>query len=416
MNRNYLWISVAAAVAGIAAGLAGCSDDSEATGGNTGGTGGSAPSISELAQAASETYAEIAYQSYVDTITLSEDLRDALDAYVSDPSDDSLAAAKDAWLAAREPYLETEVYRFYDGPIDNPTDGPEGALNAWPMDEAFVDYTRDDANAGIINDLGQSIDTATLRGQNESGGEENISTGWHPIEFLLWGQDSVDPSNGLPGQRPFTDYVTGGTASNQDRRGAYLTLLADLLLEDLQFVAEEWAPGDASNFRASFLGDDSETALEQMLTGLIVLSGFETAGERLQVALDNGDQEDEHSCFSDNTHRDMAQDVQGIQNVWLGEYDALDSANSVSGTGVRDVVDALDSELAASITEQISDALDRAQNLRPTPSDPPFDVLISLGNTEGNAKLQELVDSLRTVESLLSEAFAGFGLTVPQPE
>ncbi|MEM9730708.1 MAG: imelysin family protein [Myxococcota bacterium] len=414
MIRNNTWVGVAI----LAAALAGCSDDSGETGGTGGGgTGGSGDeSISAVAQAASETYAEIVYQSYVDTIELSEEMRDALSAYVDAPSDATLDAAKDAWLAAREPYLETEVYRFYDGPIDNPDDGPEGAMNAWPMDEAFVDYTRDDAAAGIINDIGQTIDAATLRGQNEAGGEENVSTGWHPIEFLLWGQDDTDPSNGLPGQRPFTDYVDGGTASNQGRRGEYLNLLSDLLLEDLNFLADAWAPGDDSNFRASFVGGDSETALEQMLTGLIVLSGFETAGERLQVALDNGDQEDEHSCFSDNTHRDMVQDVQGIQNVWLGEYEALDSGNSVSGTGVRDVVAALDPDLASAITTQIEDALADAEDLRPTPADDPFDILISIGNTEGNAKVQALIESLRAVESLLSDAFAGFGLTVPQPE
>ncbi|MEM7437849.1 MAG: imelysin family protein, partial [Myxococcota bacterium] len=413
MRGNYLWI-----VAAIATLAAGCSDDSSSAAGGsggsaaaggtgTGGAGGGGGSIAALSQAASETYAEIVYQSYVDTIELSEDMEAALNAFVASPSDANLQAAKDAWLAAREPYLETEVYRFYDGPIDNPTDGPEGALNAWPMDEAFVDYTRDAADAGIINNIAQAIDAETLRGENESGAEENISTGWHPIEFLLWGQDALDPSNNLPGQRPFTDYENGGTAANQARRGEYLDLLAVLLLEDLEFLRDAWAPGDDSNFRASFVGGDSEVALEQMLTGLIVLSGFETAGERLQVALDNGDQEDEHSCFSDNTHRDMAQDVQGIQNVWLGEYEALDSANSVSGTGVRDVVAALDADLAASITSQIEDALSQAQGLRPTLADPPFDVLISLGNTEGNAKVQGLIDSLRAVESLLSEAFTG---------
>jgi putative iron-regulated protein len=153
-----------------------------------------------------------------------------------------------------------------------------------------------------------------------------------------------------------------------------------------------------------------------MLTGMIVLSGFETAGERLQVALDNGDQEDEHSCFSDNTHRDMVQDVRGVQNAWLGRYVALDPANSISGTGVREVVASREPELADEITERIEESLALAEALRPTEDDPPFDVLISLGNTEGNAKVQALIDSLRTQENLLSSAFAAFGLTVPEPE
>lgn len=389
--------------------LAACSSSS-----GDGETGGS---TAELGQQAAETYAQIAFQAYSDAIEAATAMDDALSDFVNEPSTDSQDAAKAAWLAAREPYLQTEVYRFYDGPIDNPTDGPESALNAWPMDEQHVDYTRDSAVSGIINDTELPINEATLRGANEAGGEENIAVGYHPIEFLLWGQDDTDPSNGLPGQRSFTDYLTeGGTAENQVRRGEYLDLLGDLLLDDLSTVLVGWSAGDEDNYRAAFLSDGWEQALEKMLTGMIILSGFETGGERLQVALDNGDQEDEHSCFSDNTHRDMVQDVRGVQNVWLGEYAALDADDSVSGTGVRAVVASLEPELAVQISEQIAESLRLAEALRPTPDDPPFDVLISVSNTEGNAKIQALIDSLHAQENLLSQAFAAFGLNVPEPE
>ncbi|MGB8330570.1 MAG: imelysin family protein [Polyangiales bacterium] len=379
--------------------------------------GGTGESTDELGRQAALTYARIAYQAYSDSLERAEALDAALVSFVAEPSSATQDGAKASWLAAREPYLQTEVYRFYDGPIDNPADGPEIRLNAWPMDEAHVDYTRDDPSAGIINSTDLSIDEATLRGANEAGGEENIAVGFHPIEFLLWGQDDTDPSNAMSGRRPFTDYVTGetGTADNQDRRAAYLALLGELLTDDLQIVVDAWRPDLANNFRASFEAGSWESALEKMLTGMIVLSGFEMAGQRLQVALDNGDQEDEHSCFSDNTHRDMAQDARGVQNVWLGEYQALNSANSISGTGVRDVVAARDPDLADQISAQIAESVARAEALRPSEIDPPFDLLISLGNLEGNKKVQDLIDSLLAQESLLQRAFATFGLSVPEP-
>lgn len=392
----------------VAALFAGCGSSSD--GGGTGNT------TAELGTEAAETYARIAFRAYSDAWEAASVLDDALTDFVDGPTPASQNVAKTAWLAAREPYLQTEVYRFYDGPIDNPTDGPESALNAWPMDEQHVDYTRDSPVSGIINNTSLPINEATLRGANENGGEENIAVGYHPIEFLLWGQDDTDPSNGLPGQRPHTDYLTdGGTVENQARRGEYLDLLGDLLLDDLQSVVDAWRPGDSTNYRADFLGAGWEAALEKMLTGMIILSGFETGGERLQVALDNGDQEDEHSCFSDNTHRDMVQDVRGVQNVWLGQYDALDVANSVSGTGVRDVVASLEADLADQITAQIEESVRLAEALRPEPSDPPFDILISIGNTEGNGKVQALIDALRAQENLLSQAFVAFGLSVPEP-
>jgi len=388
-----------------------------------GGCGGSSddgsadPSTAALAQEAASTYAQIAHQAYSDSLATAVVLADALNALVEEPSVESHETAKAAWLAAREPYLQTEVLRFYDGPIDNPADGPEIYINAWPLDEAYVDYTQDAASAGIINDPEMPIDEAALRGANEEGGEENISVGFHPIEFLLWGQDTTDPSDELPGLRPFTDYLIdeGSTAENQDRRGAYLSLLGELLVDDLEKVVNAWSPDDAGNYRAGFEGGGWEPALEKILTGMIILSGFEVAGQRLQVALDNGDQEDEHSCFSDNTHRDMVQDVRGVQNVWLGEYQALDSAQSVSGTGVREVVASIDSALADQISQQIAQSVSLAEALRPTEADPPFDLLISLGNSEGNEKVQALIDSLRTQEDLLSTAFAAFGLSVPEP-
>lgn len=392
----------------VAVALTGCGSSSDG--------GGSGSTTEALAREAVDTYARIAYQAYSDSLQTAQTLDEMLTSFIDAPSSASLEAAKTAWLAAREPYLQTEVFRFYDGPIDNPEDGPEGELNAWPMDESHVDYTRDASTVGIINDTSVPINETSLRGKNEEGGEEFVSVGYHPIEFLLWGQDDTDPSNGLPGQRPHTDYLTeGGTAENQDRRGEYLDVLGDLIIDDLQFLVDSWSPDDSANFRASFVGSNWEDSFAQMLTGMIILSGFEMAGERLQTALDNGDQEDEHSCFSDNTHRDMAQDVQGVQNVWLGEYQALSSADSVSGTGVRDVVASQDPDLAEQITDQIAQSVSLAQALRPTDQDDPFDILISNGNTEGNAKVQALIDSLLEQEALLQDVFLDFGFTVPEP-
>ena len=48
-------------------------------------------------------------------------------------------------------YSPTEVFRFYGGPIDD-DNGPEGLLNAWPLDEVFIDYVLGNPDAGIIND------------------------------------------------------------------------------------------------------------------------------------------------------------------------------------------------------------------------------------------------------------------------
>ncbi|MEL6349164.1 MAG: imelysin family protein, partial [Myxococcota bacterium] len=188
--NNRVWIAAALLITGC-----GDDDDKDTT------TGDEFSWPSQTGEAVS-TYAEIVRASYEDSVTTAQTLDVALQALVDDPSQPTLDAARQAWLDSREPYLQTEVYRFYDGPIDNPNDGPEGLLNAWPLDEQYIDYVDGDADAGIVNGE-DTIDAATLESLNEVGGEKNIATGYHAIEFLLWGQD-FNPDG--PGIRPHTDY------------------------------------------------------------------------------------------------------------------------------------------------------------------------------------------------------------------
>lgn len=351
----------------------------------------------------SVNYSDIVYASYSDSVTSAQNLDTSIVSFLEDPTEDGLEDAQDAWLNSREPYLQTEVYRFYEGPIDNEETGVEGMLNAWPLDEAYIDYTVDDAEAGIINDTSLTIDADTLMSLNEQGGEENIATGFHAIEFLLWGQDlSADSA----GTRPYTDYLEdeNATAANQDRRALYLETTSALLIEHLEEVQSAWAP-DTTNFRSEFEALDGEEQLRMIMTGMIILTGFETGGERLQTALDSGDQEDEHSCFSDNTHRDMIQDIQGVQNIYLGTY------GSVSGLGIKDIVAEVDPDLADRLETEIEASLAAANAMQT-----PFDNEIAMDNSEGRERVQTLITALRTQEQSLEEAFRAFGLAVPEAE
>jgi putative iron-regulated protein len=362
---------------------------------------------SDPTPAATLGYAQIVSASYEDAVTGATNLKTAVDAFLAAPSQATLEAARKAWKDSREPYLQTEVFRFYDGPIDKPDTGPEGLINAWPMDENYVDYVEGDANAGIINDTTKMITADELAGLNEGGGEKNISTGFHPIEFLLWGQDKSDTG---PGNRPFADYLTAGGTANADRRRTYLTTATTLLIDDLKTVRDAWLPG-AANYRASFEAAEPSERLRRILTGMIVLSGFETGGERLQAALDSGDQEDEHSCFSDNTHRDMIQDVRGVQNVFLGRYTRVNGTTVSGEKSIYDVVAFKDQALADQLKDQIAKSLMLAEALQP-----PFDNEIAVTNTAGRARVTALIQSLRAQEMQLQRVFQAFGLTIPMPE
>ena len=343
-----------------------------------------------------ENYANNVYANYSDTVAKAIALKATIDTFVAAPSQITLDAARQAWKDSREPYLLTEPYRFYDGPIDNPEDGPEGEINAWPLDEAFIDYVEGNQTAGIINNAAAfpTITTEVIQSQNEKGGEANISAGYHAIEFLLWGQDHSATG---PGDRPFTDYLTaGGTHANQDRRKTYLQLVTNLLVADLTQVRDAWAP-DAANYRADFVGD--KTSLQKMVLGLGSLSGAELSGERMTVALNNRDQEDEHSCFSDNTHRDLYGDALALQNVYLGKYAAND------GAGIDALVRAKDPALADKLDAEFANSIVLIQAI-PVP----FDQAIL--NDAGRAKVQAAIEALHTQTETTVEAATKLGITI----
>lgn len=326
-----------------------------------------------------ETYAKIAFQSYSDSYDKVAILKTKIDEFVANPDQAKFDAAKKAWKDSREPYGQTEVFRFYEGPIDNSTNGPEGAINAWPLDENFIDYVTGNATAGIINDATKTIDAATLRDANEKGGEKNISIGFHAIEFLLWGQDTNAGGDfSKAGLRAFTDYTT---ATNVDRRKKYLQLTVDLLLEDLKTVRDAWAEG--ATYRTTFVGEGN-TSLARILTGMGSLSEAELAGERMKVALINHDQEDEHSCFSDNTHRDVVTNAQGIYNVYWGTY------GSISGKGVASLVEIVDKTLYDKMKAELDATKKTTEAIQA-----PFDKEISQGNSAGNQRVDEAILALR---------------------
>ncbi|MET1115557.1 MAG: imelysin family protein [Comamonas sp.] len=353
-------------------------------------------------------YAQLVHAGYSDSLQSALAMQKAIARLLAQPGADTLAAARKAWLQARDVYGQTEAFRFYDGPIDS-EDGPEGRMNAWPMDESYVDYVQGNDKAGIINNRQQAITAEALSELNEKDGEENIATGWHAIEFLLWGQDLSATG---PGARPHTDFVNG-KKPNADRRRQYLQVVTDLLIKDLRTVQAAWAPGVAGNFRAEFVAGGNES-IRKIFVGLGSLSRGELAGERLEVALASQDQEDEHSCFSDNTHNDAIANAKGIENVWLGQYRRLDGT-LLRGPGLRDLVAAKNAALAEQTTGHIRASVAAAQQI---PA--PFDQAIQgERSAPARAKVQTVIDRLIEQSKDLAAAAQAVGierLNIVQPK
>ncbi len=339
-------------------------------------------------------YAENTYQSYLQSLNTAKHLQSAVNAFVASPSEGTLEVAKRRWLEARQVYGQTEAHRFYDGPIDDPEHGPEGKINPWPLDESFIDGIINDSEhyAELTPSILADLNNTSKPGENqpEEALDANVATGYHAIEYLLWGQDRNATSAGT---RSFTDYTT---ASNFSRRKIYLVAVTDLLVSDLQIITNAWI-SEQNNYRKTFEEGDSNVALRKMIMAMGILSKEELGSERMDVALNSRDQEDEHSCFSDNTHIDLLMNQLGIINVYLGRYGVTD------GPGLDELVRAIDPVLDASIQKQLFESYDKLIAI-PVP----FDQAIL--SDEGRAAIDAAITSIRSQGNKIAGTTVVLGL------
>lgn len=353
------------------------------------------PSARETLQAAVvRNYADDCWRAYRACERSAAELGTAVDALLQAPSAASLAKARQAWIAARKDYVPTEAQRFYDGPIDK----IEGYINAWPIDEAYLDYVDGAPRSGIVNDrtMFPQIAETVLMFANERGGEANVTVGWHAIEFLLWGQDLR--SDG-PGDRPFTDF-DASTNEHAERRGEYLRITVRLLRRHLSLLTAAWRP-DADNYRREFEADPS-AAVRKILVGITILTAFEMAGERLAVAYETQDQEQEHSCFSDTTWEDFEGNQLGVQRVVVGDRAA--------GTrGILPLVASADVGLARLLEQRVATTL---ECLRKIPR--PFDVAMRGGDdAPGRVAIRAALLALEAQTEVLTLVGGALGHDLP---
>lgn len=320
----------------------------------------------------------------------------AIDALLDKPTAETLAAARAAWVATRPSYLVTEAFRFYDGPIE----AVEGEVNSWPMNEAYIDYTKDAPNSGIINDPASSVDAATLAALNQKADEADVTAGWHAIEFLLWGQDLSVTG---PGDRPVSDF-TPGTPVN-DKRRAYLKAITGKLVADLQTVSAAWDPSKADGFAARLKAMPQREVIGRMVNGIAVLAGSEMRSERMAVALDSGDQEDEQSCFSDTTRQDFVYDLKGVENVYYGTFP------NGGGPGLDTLVRKLDPALATAIDAAFADTLTKIKAL----GDPWDQVLAASPDSAPRKQAEDAVEALGVLASELKKTGPVLGILVQIP-
>jgi putative iron-regulated protein len=332
----------------------------------------------------------------------------SIELFMKDPNESNFNKVKDSWLEARTVYQQTEVFRFGNPIVDD----WEGKVNAWPLDEGLIDYVdttnyypteNDFSNFNVIANKklkveGELVDASIINTNllssklHEIGGNEaNVAIGYHAIEFLLWGQDLNGTKSGS-GNRPYTDFdLNNCTNDNCDRRREYLIAASQLLIEDLRYIHSVWSPKGKA--RQDLL-NDQKNGLKRILIGMGSLSYGELAGERMKLGLMLHDPEEEHDCFSDNTHNSHYYNVVGINNVFLGKYKNLDG-KVVTGPSISSLLSEVDYDLNKKTKKSIKNTLKSMKKIvKSANKGVTYDMLIAEGNEKGNKLIQNAVDSL----------------------
>jgi putative iron-regulated protein len=359
---------------------------------------GSSPS--DPARPVVRQYAANLESGYHDAVADLEALKSAVDAFVAAPSADGLTACQSAWLVAHQWYGQVEYSRFYGGPIDQAQIG----MNEWPIDETFIDYTTGNPSGGIVNDpSGFPQITVQVLATSAQNGIETIATGFHAVEFLLWGQ-RADQTQG-PGTRPYTDYVDGGTAANQDRRRTYLQVATSMLLDDMRGLEAQWDLANAASYGSRFVGGSSIDALTDMYRGFSQMAISELFYERMDDAFVTRDRKDEESCFSESTLADLIANALGIEDAYLGHHQAHDGT-VLQGPSISDLVRAKSPALDAQLRHELSDVRTAIGAIPP-----PFDhAVLAAPATPENMAVQAAITAYQPVQATIDQAAAALGI------
>lgn len=251
-------------------------------------------------------------------------LKSAVSALTANASAANLQAARDAWVATRKPWEQSEGFLY--GPVDS--EGIDPSMDTWPVDV--------EAMNNVLNS------SATITAEVVASNDE--ARGFHLIEFLLWGED---------GAKTY-DLLTA-------REKEYLNAAATDLQNNTKKLYEGWISSNG-NFVDNFLNPGtqgaypSQTAVfEEIVEGLITIAD-EVANGKIEDPLNSAGStpypELEESRFSNNSKLDFADNMRSIQNIYTGKF------NSAGGKGLSELVAAENAALDTKVKKAISDAID----------------------------------------------------------
>lgn len=261
-----------------------------------------------------------------------------ISAFLFEPSKAHLIEAQEAWRSAYSAFLFSRIYAFL--PLSDPSDWSKKGqnnqqtlyqLDAWPIEGGYIDYLAGYPFSGIVNDLALELNEKNLLEQHGFADKSYASIGFHPIEFMLWGEDgkrswrdfvAQENTSSLPADD--TQEIEAGDSErpkvqNNNRRRQYLQLTSELLQKHLLRLQERWEPSKGY-YPAMLTRAKSSQVLLASFTATQKLIAQELLAKRLNQ---------DGSEFSQSSWQDIAALITGVRHLFLPDNGKQAGLNSI---------------------------------------------------------------------------------------
>lgn len=391
-NRRSNWVVLALVALGVNS-SAGCKQEEDP--------------YAKSVERAMANYADMAWESHFDAGADADALAQSVVDFTANPDAQSFNFIQVQWGVARESWGFMEGFNIPDGPLQE----SHRYINASNLDRSYIDFVSNDLSAGLVNDVDgyPSLTKMLLVDLHQIEGNDKVTTGFHAIEFLLWGEDYDAESDGKRDWRNFLDNGEG-TAQNQDRRLAYLTFATELLVEDIKGARNEWRE-DEGEYRSQFLAMEQNEQVRLVLTGMYRL-GQDMENRRLELPLMQMDIHADDSTFSDLSNDDLYYGANALQGIYLGRYDEdlIDDQTPEDGPGLHELVRSKATPIDERFRNELAELVAAMDVLRQ--GDPlEVAVLSDIGSAERTAA-DDALAKLRQVNMTLLEIATLFGFSL----
>ncbi len=247
------------------------------------------------------------------------------------PNATNLTSAKNAWIAARSPWEQSEGFLF--GPVDQ--QGIDPSIDSWPVN---------------VIDLNNVLASPNALTETYLANQEGTLKGFHTIEFLLWGAN---------GNKQVGDFTA--------REFEYLKSCSANLATDTNRLYNLWAlSGEKFILNLINAGNGSQVYISQKsafveLTNKIIGIADEVANGKINDPFSQNDVTLEESSFSANSKTDFTDNIKSIKNIYLGTY-----ASNGNGKGISSIVTTKNTTLDSKIKTQIDEAILAIQSISGT--------------------------------------------------